>query len=345
MAEVNVTGGQWDDQGAGPSGAGGESGWVPQEVVPYVPKTCKACVTEGEALVVATSFCKDCDADLCDPCWENLHRFGANRLHKKVIIEQPVILCEGVDTDSCIYDNSVQFYCLECDQTLCEPCWSSLHAKGTRKSHCALPATEADRLREQAKAPQGERKQAFDHFTCFDVSKEAAWVSRVGKLNQDAAGSRKGGLAAFGFGPVGGNKGGAAGAPSQRFAKVMAFWKSNLAGEVTLIVGSEGPTLREPEMSSLTWDVETIRSYATERHTIRQELSGYRRVVSSTPAGKNGTSQDKVDSLEEALKLAVKERQQVDYADHGRAIERLEVALEKDRELVAAFEVRREQKC
>ena len=126
---------------------------------------------------------------------------------------------------------------------------------------------------------------------------------------------------------------------SQRFAKVMLGWSANVASEVALIVGSEGPNPQQPEESSLTWDVETVRLYAQDRYSMRQELLALKQDVSNIFGGKDGTPLDKVVELEKALKTAVKAGEGVEYANHKRAIQRLQAALEKDLMLVVAFEV------
>jgi hypothetical protein len=321
-------------------GASTEDEWASGSNLNTAPKTCKGCVSEGLADIAASCFCRECAIELCDPCWDKIHRFGITKTHGRVVIEVPTVPCEGLDEEGCIYDHGVELYCCDCDQLLCKACWKMLHSKGTRKNHGRMLVVETERLRQQASTVDGgEKKKGFNHFAIFDASKAAAWVLRVGNQNKDAVGSRKrkGGLAAYGF--TTGSNGDNGGPISQRFAKVMTNSSSKLAGEVTLIVGSEGPLERDSEQSSLTWDVETIRLYAQDRHANRQLLFGYKRALSSTSAGKNGTSLDKVENPEAALGLAVKANKNVVYADHRRAIDRLQTSLEKDVQLVGAFEV------
>eukprot|EP01059_Diplonema_ambulator_P004423 TRINITY_DN14121_c0_g1_i1.p1 TRINITY_DN14121_c0_g1~~TRINITY_DN14121_c0_g1_i1.p1 ORF type:complete len:1912 (+),score=565.61 TRINITY_DN14121_c0_g1_i1:33-5768(+) len=98
-------------------------------------RICTGCDVGGDEYTEAHYVCAQCDAKLCDECWEEDHRDPRKHDHLKLLLFYHCDFC-FVDHEAHGRSSTPALWsCRECDLNLCKSCWYGEHKHPERRSH------------------------------------------------------------------------------------------------------------------------------------------------------------------------------------------------------------------
>eukprot|EP01062_Namystynia_karyoxenos_P079199 TRINITY_DN830_c0_g2_i1.p1 TRINITY_DN830_c0_g2~~TRINITY_DN830_c0_g2_i1.p1 ORF type:complete len:2557 (+),score=619.96 TRINITY_DN830_c0_g2_i1:79-7671(+) len=128
-------------------------------------RICTGCDAGGGECCEADWVCAQCDAKLCDPCWDAVH-VGVNADHRRLLLFTRCDFCaHDTATGAAARDRTTEapavWGCDACGLSLCRHCWVDQHRHPFRREHQRRPLYPAgwqERVAaSQPPAPQGGR--------------------------------------------------------------------------------------------------------------------------------------------------------------------------------------------
>jgi hypothetical protein len=126
---------------------------------------------------VADFYCVECETELCEHCFNLLHRSAKKAAHTKIPMSEMLQSSDSPSPDGVLCERceeqSATVQCVECDMKLCDDCNSLLHKSKKKAGHTRIPLGgdegEQRKAVEEDKPPICERCEEADAFVyCED---------------------------------------------------------------------------------------------------------------------------------------------------------------------------------